>query len=49
MAARIREVLLMTGGKFQEKNGSAALLGIHPNTLRNRMDKLKIPYGRTVK
>ena len=39
----------MTEGKIQGKNGAAALLGIHPNTLRNRMIKLDIPYGRKAK
>lgn len=49
MAAHIKDVLMMTGGRVQGKQGAAALLGIHPNTLRNRMDKLKIPYGRKAK
>ncbi|KAF1079188.1 MAG: Formate hydrogenlyase transcriptional activator [Candidatus Rifleibacterium amylolyticum] len=39
-------VLEMTNGKVQGKNGAAELLGIHPNTLRNRMKKLGISYGR---
>jgi len=42
----ILKVLEMTNGKVQGKNGAAELLGIHPNTLRNRMNKLGIPYGR---
>ena len=49
MAVHIKDVLMMTSGRVQGKKGAAALLGIHPNTLRNRMDKLKIPYGRKVK
>lgn len=46
MKAHIKEVLGMAGGKVQGKNGAAVLLGINPNTLRNRMKKLNIPYGR---
>jgi transcriptional regulator with GAF, ATPase, and Fis domain len=42
----IAEVLKMTGGRVQGKKGAAALLGIHPSTLRNKMKKLHIPYGR---
>jgi len=49
MGTHIREVLQMTRGKVQGKNGAAALLGLHPNTLRNRMTKLGIPYGRNSK
>jgi len=46
MGNHIRKVLKMTSGKVQGKNGAAALLGIHHSTLRNRMKKLRIPYGR---
>ncbi len=46
ISAHIRKVLGMTGGKVQGKDGASEILGIHPNTLRNKMDKLKIPYGR---
>ncbi|MCP4118509.1 MAG: AAA family ATPase [Desulfobacteraceae bacterium] len=46
MGAHIKAVLGMTGGKVQGKKGAAALLGINPSTLRNRMKKLNIPYGR---
>jgi transcriptional regulator with GAF, ATPase, and Fis domain len=46
MKAHIQAVLEMTGGKVQGKKGAAALLGINPSTLRNRMKKLNIPYGR---
>ena len=42
----IAEVLKMTGGRVQGEKGAAALLGIHPSTLRNKMKKLNIPYGR---
>ncbi|MBI9089359.1 MAG: sigma 54-interacting transcriptional regulator [Desulfobacterium sp.] len=46
MKDHIKAVLGMTGGKVQGKKGAAALLGINPSTLRNRMKKLNIPYGR---
>ena len=42
----IEKVLTMTQGKINGPDGAAALLGIHPNTLRNRMKKLDIIYGR---
>ena len=46
--SHIREVLKMADGKVKGKNGAAALLGMNPSTLRNKMQKLKIPYGRDV-
>lgn len=46
MKKHILKVLEMTHGKVQGKNGAAELLGVHPNTLRNRMNKLGISYGR---
>jgi transcriptional regulator with GAF, ATPase, and Fis domain len=46
MSHHIRKVLKMTDGQVQGENGAAAVLGINPNTLRNRMKKLAIPYGR---
>lgn len=45
----ILEVLKVAEGKVKGKNGAAALLGVNPSTLRNKMQKLKIPYGRDVK
>ncbi len=45
-ARHIRKVLSITGGKINGKDGAAALLGINPNTLRNRMIKLGIDYGK---
>jgi transcriptional regulator with GAF, ATPase, and Fis domain len=46
IAAHIQEVLAMTRGKVNGPDGAAALLGVNPNTLRNRMKKLGVPYGR---
>jgi transcriptional regulator with GAF, ATPase, and Fis domain len=42
----IIQTLKMTRGKINGNVGAAALLGIHPNTLRNRMTKLGIEFGR---
>jgi transcriptional regulator with GAF, ATPase, and Fis domain len=42
----IRRVLGMTGGKVHGPGGAARLLGINASTLRNRMNKLGIRYGR---
>ncbi|MBW1912345.1 MAG: hypothetical protein JRI43_04090, partial [Deltaproteobacteria bacterium] len=35
-----------TNGKISGPGGAADLLGIHPNTLRNKMGKLGIAYKR---
>jgi formate hydrogenlyase transcriptional activator len=45
----IRRVLSETKGKVNGPDGAAALLGINPSTLRNRMKKLGIDYGRKSK
>ena len=42
----IRRVLEMTRGKVHGPGGAAELLGVNPSTLRNRMNKLGITYGR---
>ncbi len=42
----IRDALDRAGGRVQGPNGAAALLGINPSTLRHRMRKLGIPFGR---
>jgi DNA-binding NtrC family response regulator len=43
----IRHILETTNGKIQGKDGAAAILGVNPSTLRNKMKKLGIPYGRS--
>lgn len=48
MFRHITETLKYTGGKIQGKDGAAKLLGIHPSTLRSRMEKLDIPFGRSL-
>ncbi len=45
----IIQTLRAAGGKINGKDGAAALLEIHPNTLRNRMLKLGIAFGRKQK
>lgn len=42
----LEEILRKTDGKIQGKNGAAALLGLHPATLRSRLKVLDIPFGR---
>ena len=42
----IRRALEMARGKINGPGGAAQILGLHPNTLRKRMNKLGIPYGR---
>jgi len=46
MSLHIGRVLKMTRGKIHGSGGAAELLGINPNTLRGRMSKLGIRYGR---
>ncbi|MGD8386954.1 MAG: helix-turn-helix domain-containing protein [Desulfobacteraceae bacterium] len=45
----IRKALAATGGRVEGTAGAARLLGLHPSTLRGRMKKLGIPYGRHLK
>lgn len=42
----IRQVLSSTNGKIHGPGGAAEILGINASTLRNRMNKLGIEYGR---
>ena len=44
--SHIELVLKMANGKVEGPNGAATLLGMNSSTLRNRMKKLGIPYGR---
>ena len=46
MRAHINGVLHVCGGKVNGADGAAVMLGIHPNTLRTRMKKLGISFGR---
>jgi len=45
ISKHIKRALHLTGGKISGQNGAARILGINPNTLRNRMRKLKIPFS----
>jgi transcriptional regulator with GAF, ATPase, and Fis domain len=49
ISRHIRRVLSKTKGKVNGPDGAAAFLGINPSTLRNRMKKLGINYGRKSK
>ena len=46
VAVHITRVLALTGGRINGPGGAAELLGIKPNTLRARMDRLGVSYGR---
>lgn len=45
-ASHIAEVLRVTGGKVHGPGGAAEILKINPSTLRHRMRRLGIPFGR---
>ena len=46
VAGHIRRVLALTHGKIHGPRGAAEVLGMNANTLRYRMSKLGIPFGR---
>ncbi|MFO7802882.1 MAG: sigma-54 dependent transcriptional regulator [Desulfovermiculus sp.] len=45
-ATHIRQALSLVQGKISGPGGAAELLGLHPNTLRQRMDKLGIAFRK---
>ena len=47
MRRHFQEVLKSTGGRINGENGAAAILKINPNTLRHRLRKLGVSFGRT--
>jgi len=49
ISGHIRRVLEMTEGRVGGKKGAASLLKINPSTLRKRMRKLGIRFGRKAK
>ncbi|MCP4750999.1 MAG: sigma-54-dependent Fis family transcriptional regulator [Proteobacteria bacterium] len=49
IAHHIKHVLDTTSGKIHGPGGAAELLGINASTLRGKMNKLNIPYGRETK
>jgi transcriptional regulator with GAF, ATPase, and Fis domain len=46
VAAHICHVLGLCKGRVEGEKGAARLLNVNPSTLRKRMKKLKIPFGR---
>ncbi|OPY65690.1 MAG: Formate hydrogenlyase transcriptional activator [Syntrophorhabdaceae bacterium PtaU1.Bin034] len=48
-AEHIRHALEIAGGRIEGPRGAAALLGMNPGTLRHRMRKLAIPFGKAAK
>jgi len=46
VAAHIRKTLKLTGGKVGGRHGAAELLDINASTIRKKMRKLGIPFGR---
>jgi transcriptional regulator with GAF, ATPase, and Fis domain len=46
MARHIKKALSIAGGRVEGSGGAAELLGINPRTLRHRMRKLDVPFGR---
>jgi len=46
IAGQIRKALRTANGKVHGPDGAAELLGVNPSTLRKRMSKLGIGYGR---
>lgn len=42
----VKKVMEITKGRIQGKGGAAEILGLNPSTLRNRLRKLKVPFGR---
>jgi len=45
-ALHIQRALQKAKGIVHGTSGAAAILGINPSTLRSKMKKLGIPYGR---
>ncbi len=46
MARHIQSVLNLCKGRIEGEKGAARILKIHPSTLRKRMGKLQIPFGK---
>ncbi|MDT8419036.1 MAG: sigma 54-interacting transcriptional regulator [Desulfuromonadales bacterium] len=46
ISKHIKDVLRMCKGKVNGAGGAAELLGVNPSTLRNKMNKLGIEYGK---
>ena len=48
-ADHIRRAMERAGGRVEGKKGAAAVLGMNPGTLRHRMKKLGIPFGKVAR
>ncbi len=46
ISKEIMKALALTRGKVEGKNGAADILMVNPSTLRSRMKKMGIPFGR---
>ena len=46
VAGHIRQALTLCKGRVEGEKGAAKLLDVHPSTLRKRMKKLHVPFGR---
>ncbi len=46
VARHIRRVVESVEGRIEGSGGAADLLGVNPSTLRHKMRKLRIPFGR---
>ncbi len=49
ISRHIQQVLARCNGRIEGTSGAAAALKIHPSTLRKRMKKLNIPFGRNAR
>ncbi len=49
ISRHISEVLSLCRGRVEGAGGAASLLNINPSTLRKKMKKLGIPFGRQIK
>ena len=46
MSRHIKEVLSLCHGRVEGENGAALRLNVHPSTLRKKMNRLGIAFGR---
>jgi DNA-binding NtrC family response regulator len=49
VSRHLHRALQMARGKVEGKDGAAQMLGVKPGTLRQRMRKLGVPFGRKAK
>ena len=49
IVTRVEKIEFCSWFFYGGENGGASMLGVNPITLRRRMKKLKIPYGRNRK